>query len=63
TMVAERQGFDLMPEQGCRPVNKYLPPRARRAEGAGTAGATAAATPQPDTGSKFLRWLDQMLSR
>ena len=26
-LVAERGGFDLMPEQGTRPVNKYLPPR------------------------------------
>ena len=28
-LVASRQGFDLMPEQGCSPVNKYLPPRPR----------------------------------
>ena len=28
-MVAERGGMDLMPEQGTRPVNKYLPPRPR----------------------------------
>jgi sulfite dehydrogenase (quinone) subunit SoeB len=28
-LVAERGGFDLMPEQGTRPVNKYLPPRPR----------------------------------
>ena len=26
-LVAERGGFDLMPEMGYRPVNKYLPPR------------------------------------
>ena len=26
-LVAERGGFDLMPEQGTAPVNKYLPPR------------------------------------
>ncbi len=33
-LVAERGGFDLMPEMGYRPVNKYLPPRRakRRAE-------------------------------
>ena len=29
-MVAERGGMDLMPEQGTRPVNKYLPPRPRK---------------------------------
>ena len=28
-LVAERGGYDLMPEQGTRPVNKYLPPRPR----------------------------------
>ena len=28
--LADRKGYDLMPEQGYRPVNKYLPPRARR---------------------------------
>ena len=26
-LVAERGGMDLMPEQGTKPVNKYLPPR------------------------------------
>ena len=28
-LVAERGGFDLMPEFGYKPVNKYLPPRTR----------------------------------
>ena len=28
-LVADRGGFDLMPEQGNNPVNKYLPPRKR----------------------------------
>ena len=26
-MVEERGGFDLLPEQNTKPVNKYLPPR------------------------------------
>ena len=26
-LSAERGGMDLMPEQGTKPVNKYLPPR------------------------------------
>jgi hypothetical protein len=26
-LTAERGGMDLMPEQGTKPVNKYLPPR------------------------------------
>jgi len=29
-LVAEREGFDLLPEMGYKPVNKYLPPRPRR---------------------------------
>jgi sulfite dehydrogenase (quinone) subunit SoeB len=60
--VAERGGYDLMPEQDCRPVNKYLPPQARRIGGATQSTPNAAAEPS-DAGSKFLRWLDRMLSR
>ena len=26
-IVNEREGYDLMPEQNCKPVNKYLPPK------------------------------------
>lgn len=62
-MVLARGGFDLMPEQGTQPVNKYLPPRERppepqpcgrhsEAERESTAGATG-----------FFRWLDQALER
>jgi sulfite dehydrogenase (quinone) subunit SoeB len=29
-LVKERGGFDLLPEMGYKPTNKYLPPRARR---------------------------------
>ncbi len=59
-MVADRGGIDLMPEQGTKPVNKYLPPRRatpmadmpRQFEGAGetTAGATG-----------FFAWVDAAL--
>jgi len=31
-LVEKRGGFDLMPEQGTRPVNKYLPPRPKDVE-------------------------------
>ncbi|MCA3555676.1 4Fe-4S dicluster domain-containing protein [Aestuariivirga sp.] len=59
-LVAGRGGYDLLPEMGYRPVNKYLPPRARRD------GATsrAEALPKPD-GSAFDRlfqWADKILS-
>ena len=29
-LVAERGGFDLLPEMGYKPTNKYLPPRTKR---------------------------------
>jgi hypothetical protein len=50
-----------MPQLGYKPVNKYLPPRPRRA-GGGTQPASAdvvdgAALPA------VLRWLDRVLSR
>ena len=56
-MVAARGGMDLMPEQGTRPVNKYLPPRPRRP----LAAAPAAQDTAGATG--FLAWVDQMLDR
>ena len=64
-LVAARGGVDLMPELGYAPVNKYLPPRPRRA-------GTAAAKPAPELPREILdpeqlppllRWLDRALSR
>ena len=54
-LVAERGGYDLMPELGCEPTNKYLPPRQRQA------GAALTALPAAE-GSGFLGWLDRLLS-
>ena len=56
-LVLERGGYDLMPEMGYRPTNKYLPPR--------KPVAPAAVVPQAETGatSSLLRWLDRALSR
>jgi Fe-S-cluster-containing dehydrogenase component len=57
-LVASRGGFDLMPELGYRPVNKYLPPRPRES-------APAAPVRQAEEGGLpgFLGWVDRMLSR
>jgi Fe-S-cluster-containing dehydrogenase component len=55
-LVAERAGFDLMPELGCKPVNKSLPPRARR-------GAGAPRALEPIAADGFLGWLEKLLAR
>ncbi len=59
-LVAERNGYDLMPEQGYKPTNKYLPPRPRKTD-ARAVGAAEALEPVEATG--FLGWVDKMLSR
>ena len=62
-LVAERGGMDLMPGQGTNPVNKYLPPRARR-----DTAESSAATPLPASKADpaapaggILGWLDRAL--
>jgi len=56
-LVAARGGFDLMPEMGYRPTNKYLPPR--RAPATGHA-AEPLESAEPEGG--FLAWIDKVLS-
>ena len=61
-LVAERGGFDLMPETGYRPTNKYLPSRPRR-DHAGATGAPAELAPaEAGPGNGFLAWVDRLLS-
>jgi Fe-S-cluster-containing dehydrogenase component len=64
-LVAARAGYDLMPEQGCKPTNKYLPPRPR----AHLAGAQSGPQPEPqaenalpDNAGLVARWVDRILS-
>jgi len=59
-LVKERGGFDLMPEQGNKPVNKYLPPRARTDLGEGA--AFAAPVENTDDAGGVLGWIDRALS-
>jgi sulfite dehydrogenase (quinone) subunit SoeB len=64
-LVAERGGYDLMPEIGFKPTNKYLPPRAKR-DGTTAAQASAATMIAHDPASasaKFFAWADKVLSR
>jgi Fe-S-cluster-containing hydrogenase components 1 len=60
-LVAGRGGVALMPELGYRPVNRYLPPRPRRAGGdaEGDDGAEPATREKPS----LSRWLGRMLRR
>ena len=61
-LVAARNGVDLMPELGYAPVNKYLPPRPRRA-GAAKPDATPEEKLDATQLPPLLRWLDRALSR
>jgi Fe-S-cluster-containing dehydrogenase component len=64
-LVAERGGVALMPELGYQPVNRYLPPRERRAGPAdeGLAALARAEAFDPKQLNPLLRWLDRALSR
>ncbi len=69
-LVAERGGYDLMPELGYEPVNKYLPPRPRGAPKGGPKAlapaepARTATNGAPDgAAEKLFRWIDTVLSR
>jgi Fe-S-cluster-containing dehydrogenase component len=63
-LVAERSGVALMPELGYQPVNRYLPPRPRRAGGESQVDAEAPAEVlDANTLPPMLRWLDRVLSR
>lgn len=56
-LVERRGGFDLMPELGTRPVNKYLPPRPKDRLGAGAAPDLAPVA----EGGGLVGWIDRML--
>ena len=67
-LVAERGGVDLMPEQGTRPVNKYLPPRVKDNLQAPemSAGEDVLApflAPVAEEPQGFLKWLDRALDK
>jgi sulfite dehydrogenase (quinone) subunit SoeB len=59
-LVAERGGYDLLPELGYKPTNKYLPPRPRRA----AASAEMEALPPSDGSAleKLFAWADRLMS-
>ena len=59
-LVAARDGVDLMPEQGTKPVNKYLPPRQKDqlVQPATPCGQMEEVAAEP---KGFLAWLDKRL--
>jgi Fe-S-cluster-containing dehydrogenase component len=59
-MVKSRGGYDLMPEQNTKPVNKYLPPRTRQMGPNSITSKAKLENASPDGG--FLGWLDKVLS-
>jgi Fe-S-cluster-containing dehydrogenase component len=56
-LAAARGGYDLMPEQGARPVNKYLPPREE------IDLLAPLLDPLPEAAGGFVGWLDRTLAR
>ncbi len=61
-LVAARGGYDLMPEMGYKPVNKYLPPRPRK-DVAGAVGCGTQLDSLAGEAKGLLGWIDRMLSR
>jgi len=59
-LVTERGGVELMPEQGTRPVNRYLPPREKDGE---IDVLSPFLEPVAEEPTGFLAWLDSALER
>ena len=57
--VLARGGFDLLPEMGFKPVNKYLPPRDRRDQQAAPVVTPTGDRPKIE---KLFAWLDKALA-
>jgi hypothetical protein len=62
-LVKERGGFDLLPEMGYRPVNKYLPPRPRRDQSPAPAATEQPASSSGSLADRFFAWADKTLAR
>ena len=62
-LVEERGGYALMPEQGCKPTNRYLPPRPKDKPAESEAAAVLAAAGIKDDGSAAAGFLARMVDR
>ena len=63
-LVEARGGFALMPEQGCAPVNRYLPPRAmvKTAPERSAPRMLVHQDHSADGAGIFARWVDKLLT-
>ena len=61
-LVADRGGFDLMPEMNTKPVNKYLPPRLKDQLDP-ERNETHALEAQAENPPGFFAWLDRTLEK
>ncbi|MCK5574472.1 MAG: hypothetical protein KAI28_01605, partial [Sphingomonadales bacterium] len=64
-LVADRGGYELMPEQGTKPVNRYLPPRPRKVDAADIGAPRMLETNDTSTdgAGMIARWVDKVLSK
>ena len=62
-LVAERGGVALMPELGYAPVNRYLPPRPRRAGSSAQDEAPASTASSDAPAAVVSRWLHRLVRR
>ncbi|MEM7197352.1 MAG: 4Fe-4S dicluster domain-containing protein, partial [Pseudomonadota bacterium] len=63
-LVAQRGGVELMPEMDCKPVNRYLPPRERKATRALPQHENAVAQDAMsvhEIENLLLRWADKIM--
>ncbi|MDF1750868.1 MAG: (Fe-S)-binding protein, partial [Alphaproteobacteria bacterium] len=61
-LSAARGGYALMPEQNCKPVNRYLPPRPRKTVAEEAMGGAGLSPVADSSAGVMARWLDKILS-
>jgi len=61
-LVAARKGYDLMPEQATKPVNKYLPPRPKRMASENSPRQLEYKDDSSDGAGLLAHWVDRILT-
>lgn len=63
-LVKSRGGFELLPQMDYKPVNRYLPPRARRDQAGGVEAAPLETVGKGDgsLAERVFSWIDEVLS-